>query len=282
MRVSNLPRKYFGIRSSENGRVNFDLSDLRMFLFETFEFFEEKGYFSEAFGSACEDHDDEIGYFDSKSSMFMKAILGKSNLWPLKEHYLNYERDDIFSVIEFLFDHVSKPTEETRHGWNNGCVHYLKFDKPNGQSDFLARINFFLEQYEEGWALSPSGQINSLPLHGFENLFVAELPSSDVITKQRLAEATSKFRRYRSTIDDRRNAVRDLADILERHRSQVKTALLKKDESDLFHLANSFGIRHFNGNQKLEYDQSIWLSWMFYYYLSTIHAVHHIIDRQSK
>ena len=66
--------------------------------------------------------------------------------------------------------------------------------------------------------------------------------------------------------------VRDLADVLEYIRKQVKVVLLKKDESELFDLANNFGIRHFNETQKLEYDRAVWLSWMFYHYPATIHA----------
>lgn len=78
---------------------------------------------------------------------------------------------------------------------------------------------------------------------------------------------------------DRRDAVRDLADVLESLRSEAKTVLTKRDEADLFNLANNFGIRHFNAQQKMEYDQDIWLSWMFYYYLATIHAVTRLIER---
>ena len=44
-------------------------------------------------------------------------------------------------------------------------------------------------------------------------------------------------------------------------------------ERDLFNLANNFGIRHHNDHQKTSYDANIWLSWMFYFYLATIHVV---------
>lgn len=43
--------------------------------------------------------------------------------------------------------------------------------------------------------------------------------------------------------------------------------------SDLFQIANEFGVRHHNQKQKQKtnYDERIWLSWMFYYYLANIH-----------
>ena len=52
----------------------------------------------------------------------------------------------------------------------------------------------------------------------------------------------------------------------------MKAVLTAKDEADLFQLANNFGIRHHNADQKTLYDPAIWCSWMFYYYLATIHA----------
>jgi hypothetical protein len=51
-----------------------------------------------------------------------------------------------------------------------------------------------------------------------------------------------------------------LADVLEWLRPQIKMALLKEDEQDLFNIANNFGIRHMNQNQKLHYDKAVWLS----------------------
>ena len=49
--------------------------------------------------------------------------------------------------------------------------------------------------------------------------------------------------------------------------------LTHQDESDLFKIANNFGIRHHNDRQRTNYDTAIWLSWMFYFYLATIHVV---------
>ena len=73
-------------------------------------------------------------------------------------------------------------------------------------------------------------------------------------------------------MDDRRNAVRELADVLEYLRPQVKDHM-KDDENDLFNIANNFGIRHHNQKQKTRYDQALWLSWIFYVYLAAIHLV---------
>jgi hypothetical protein len=113
-----------------------------------------------------------------------------------------------------------------------------------------------------------------------ENLFTASLPTNDPDNvEQRVQSAILKFRRYRSSLDERRDAIRDLADVLEFLRPQVKTVISKKDESDLFVLANQFGIRHHNEQQKQDYDKAIWYSWMFYYYLVTIYACLRLIKK---
>ncbi|MGY2486212.1 hypothetical protein [Cupriavidus sp. CP313] len=83
-------------------------------------------------------------------------------------------------------------------------------------------------------------------------------------------------------MSERRDAVRDLADVLEFLRGEAKAVLLSKDEADLFNLANNFGIRHHNKEQKTDYDASIWLSWAFYYYLATIHACVRLIERSKQ
>ena len=80
-------------------------------------------------------------------------------------------------------------------------------------------------------------------------------------------------------MDERRDAVRDLADVLEYLRPQVKAVLQKKDESALFEIANNFSIRHHNAQQQGDYDKAIWYSWMFYFYLATIHAAVRLIER---
>jgi len=94
--------------------------------------------------------------------------------------------------------------------------------------------------------------------------------------------AILKFRRYRSSLEDRKDSIRDLADVLEFLRSQLKSVITKNDENDLFNIANNFGIRHHNDLQKIDYDKAIWYSWMFYYYLATIHASVRLIKKNEQ
>lgn len=126
------------------------------------------------------------------------------------------------------------------------------------------------------------GEIMECAQPGMAQLLAADIPTKDKNVASRIEAAISKFRRYRSSFADRRDAIRDLADVLEYLRPQIKNVLIKADEADLFNLANNFGIRHHNQQQKPDYDQAIWLSWMFYFYLATIHACPRMLVKHDR
>jgi hypothetical protein len=209
----------------------------------------------------------------------MMFSLGKAGLWPIADRVVDYSEDDLFSVIEFVFDHVSKPLKGTMHQWNECGMHWEIFDGLAGQADYRASVNVLLARYGDGYDLSPVGEVAELGPAGTESLLTTKLPVEDPKINERVASAISKFRRRQSTVDDRRDAVRDLADVLEYLRPQIKGLLTKKDDGALFTIANEFGIRHHNERQSTNYDTAIWLSWMFYFYLSTIHASVRFIEK---
>jgi hypothetical protein len=143
-------------------------------------------------------------------------------------------------------------------------------------------MNDILADYGPGYELSVHGEILSLPDDSLAPLLDAPLTGGDPNNVQARVEAAKlKYRRRGSTFHDRRDAVRDLADVLEFLRAEARRVLKSKDESDLFNLANNFGIRHHNKEQKTDYDPAIWLSWMFYYYLATIHACVRLIEKAN-
>jgi len=152
-------------------------------------------------------------------------------------------------------------------------MHWTTFSRRAGQNHFREKVNSVLSHYEKRFELSTEGEVLSKPDHGFEGIFVAKLPSNDQGVIGRVRAATVKFRRHGSSLDDRRQAVRDLADVLEFLRPKMQSAITSKDEGGLFNIANNFGIRHHNEKQKTGYETAIWLSWMFYFYLATIHVI---------
>jgi hypothetical protein len=274
-------RRYYSIRTGKNpdaSRYEFPIL-LRLFSHFYLEFL-NKDYFQEDFGYYCVDAGEVSGKlgFDIETQMF--RAIRKPDLWPIQEKCKSYSEDDLFDVIEFLYDHVSKPIDGYCHSYNDCGYHYATFDKKTGQQEFRDGINQILRDYKEGYELSDEGEILESPEQGLENLFAASLPIHDPDNvEQRVQAAILKFRRYRSSLDERRDAIRDLADVLEFLRPQVKTVISKKDEGELFVIANQFGIRHHNDQQKQDYDKAIWYSWMFYYYLATIHACLRLIKK---
>jgi hypothetical protein len=155
--------------------------------------------------------------------------------------------------------------------------------RKNGQLHFRLEINELLADYEDGWELSLRGQILLRGETGLRELLTTDLPENVDRTnvKARVDRATLQFRRRGSSLDDRRQAVRELADVLEFLRPKLKQVMTRKDEGDLFNIANNFGIRHHNEQQQTDYDQAIWLSWMFHFYLATIHMATRRLAHQN-
>jgi hypothetical protein len=124
-------RKYY------SNRKNPDASrlDLPMFLklFKAFYLdFLNKDYFQQNFG--------DLGA-DIEAQMFL--AIRKSDLWPIEEKCNNYSEDDLFDVIEFLYDCVSKPIHRYDE-WSNHGDSYDTFERETGKQEFRDRINQLL------------------------------------------------------------------------------------------------------------------------------------------
>ena len=279
-------REYYSVRTGKNPvgkRLN--LPFLKRLFITVYNDFYYRDYFQEAFGYSCVDAGDVPGKLGSDIEAYILRKLRKTGLWPITANCEDYKEEDLFDIIEFLFDQVSKPrtTGGYYHSYGDCGWHYKYFDKKSGQDEFRAEINQLLLDYGSGYELSAEGEILNLPETGMAPLLEAQLAKCDPENvKARVDNAILKFRRYRSSTEERREAVRELADVLEFLRPKLKDVITSNDESDLFNIANNFGIRHHNQKQKIDYDQSVWLPWMFYYYLGTIHAVLILIENKEK
>lgn len=275
-----MTRRYYSIRTGKNPNgAGIDLAMLRTLFYSVYRGMGDTGYFQEHFGYNCVDEGDVPGKLGVDPGAVMLFTLRKQNIWPFPEKLDGFSEEDLFDVIEFLYDHCSKPVDGRYHNYSQCGWHYHTFDQAAGQADFVSRVGELLRSYGPGYELSQTGEILELASPGAEPLLSADLPVKDHNIQARVNSAISKFRRYRSTPEERRDAVRDLADVLEYLRPQLKLVLDKQDEADLFNIANNFGIRHHNQSQKTNYDQSIWLSWIFYFYLATVHAAVRMVDR---
>ena len=276
-----MAHKYYSQRAGTNPNPDgLPLADVIELFKGLYHQLDADGYFDEAFGFDCVDEGPILGNVRDVEREMLLSIR-KKNLWPITTYADIYTEDDLFDVIEFLYQYVSKPIEGTMHNYAECGMHWETFSKKEGQAIFLEKINQVLEQYSSPFVLSQDGEVLSKPEVGFEQIFEADIPSDDENVRDRIKSAILRYRRHASTLDDRRQAVRDLADVFEYLRPIVKELLTKTDENDLFNIANNFGIRHHNDQQKTSYDTALWLSWMFYFYLATLHVVLRKIAHQS-
>ena len=268
-----MKRAYYSQRTGSNPNPNgLPFPDVVQLFVRVYDQLRSDGYFDEAFGFSCTDAGDILGRVHDVDFEILLAV-HKKNLWPIAECSEDYSEDDLFDLIEFLFQHVSKPIDGHNHTWNECGMHWETFNQQDGQEYYRDRMNAFLTHYERRFELSSDGEVLHQVEAGFEPIFDADIPSEDANVVSRIHAAVLAYRRHGSTVEQRRQAVRDLVDVLEYLRPQVTTFLTRKDEGDLFNLANNFGLRHHNDRQKTGYDAALWLSWMFYFYLATIHVV---------
>jgi hypothetical protein len=268
------------MRTGRKG-VGLALGELRDFFTATYTSFESRGYFQEGLGINCTD-----GYQPGTVGdveLYAYRRLRRKRLFPIRERKVGLNEDEIFDLIEFLFDHASQPVDEGRyHSYSDCGYHYDQFIKGSASEEFRQEINDILKDYGSGYELSPMGEILTLPGGNLEPLLQAPGPTYDPKNIQgRVDAAVQKFRRRNASREDRRDATRDLADVLEFLKPQLQKVLAAKDERDLFEIANNFGIRHHNPKQKTNYDEPIWLSWIFYFYLATIHAATRMISKRQ-
>jgi hypothetical protein len=266
--------------------VGFDLDTMRKLFREVFIYFEHEGYFQQSLGYECVDAGFVAGTLGQSVEGALLLALRKAELAPIRHRIAFYEEDDLFDVIEFLFDHCAKPLDRCYHSFNDCGWHTNPtadtFDRQAGQAEFREKLAPLLEAYGPAYELSVAGEVLALADPGLAPLHDAPLPTPEIDNVAgRVAAAQVKFRRHRSSMNDRRDAIRDLADVLEFLRPQLSGVLNKKDDAALFEIANRFAIRHHNPDQQGNYDKAIWYSWIFYFYLATIHACVRLLEKKK-
>ena len=278
-----MDKKYFSERA---GRVpvemRLDLDKLKEILGTLLRSLINEGYLQESFGYECTDSGFNAGTCSLDLQNEILLTLNKPHLLPFPSSINNWAEDDLFDVIEFIYQYISEPTKKYFHSWNNCGVHATEFNQEQGRNEYRDKINRILNKYDQGFSLSPHGEVVTIPEAHIAPLLEITVPSTDKPNVVNLVEsAIQKFYHHRASLDDQRVAVRSLADVLEYLRPQAKAVLITKDEADLYNIANNFGIRHHNEIQKKEYDYSIWYPWIFQYYLATIHAILGLIEKAS-
>jgi hypothetical protein len=265
-------RAYYSMRMGRRAQ-RIDLATAKRLFTGTFTEMVRNDYFEEFAGYECVDAGQVPGTAGSDIPSFVFRKTLRDDLWPVEANLDRWTEDAFMDAIEFLYDQVSKPIEPRYyHDWSGCGYHDKNFDKAAGRDHYRSEINEILQLLDTGWELSADGEVLRRLDAPVRELLERPLPSTVAgSVQERVDGAIRKFRLRSSSRDDRRDAVRDLVDVLEFLRPQLKQVLTQKDDALLFDMANNFGIRHFNEKQHATYD-AIWLSWMFHFLLATIHA----------
>lgn len=245
---------------------------------------ESRGSLQESFGYDCVDAGFVAGSLGPAIDERMLLILGHEGIWPISvESALDWSEDEFFDIVEFLYDHVSSGDKRFgQHHTFAGCGwHFDRFDRGSARAEYRGRINELLGRLETGYELSEPGEILRSTPDGLAPLLDAELPGLTSDDSDHVAAAIHKFRSRSSTPTQRRDAVRDLADVLESIRADVKAHLFSEDERAIFEIANKFWIRHNKPGERRKYDHEAWWSWLFYLYLDSIALVTRLRQRDS-
>ncbi len=242
---------------------------------------ETRGDFQEHFGYWCVDEGEVPGKFGPRVNDRLLLVLGHENVWPADKTVETWSDDTLFDMVEFMFDHVSRGVEGRNHTFGQCGMHYSSFQAAPAQADFRARANELLTHLEPPYELTAAGEVVRTVPDGVAPLLTTAPRHLPKTQADMVNAAITKYRAHRSTTTDRRDAVRDLADVLENLRVQVKEQMPQKDEAMLFQIANTFWIRHNKPNERREYDHEAWWAWLFYVYLASIALVTHITDRDG-
>ena len=270
-------RAYFSVRtgrSPEHGKI--DLPTLTKMFVNVYTNLHKRKYLFEATAH-------QMGGSYARQAEYAFVRLRKEGLWPPKAG-VEYSEDDVFDLVEFTYDHVSMPIVGQSQGGflSDAAAAFVgqMYDKEAGQEEFRLEINALLRDYRGGWELNERGEILALPDEGLSDLTEAELKTPDEKNVKAVVRAAiRKFHLRGATAEDRKDAVRDLGNVLEFLRTDAKQLLTSKDEDDLFQILNAFGLRHHRRDQKGNYDQDVFMPTLFYYYLNMVHLVLRLQDR---
>jgi hypothetical protein len=263
---AEMKRRYY---SSRTRPQELTLQGLYLKLQHLYLLFRDKDYFSDRAGITKFSVPDQIKHKAVLDLSFQPFLVTK---WTQP----NITEDHIFDTIEFLYDYVSLPTEmanfDPEVAWEKG------------RAEFREEANAFLADYKSGYELTNAGTILALGTDGLQEILHADLiPYDELNVDSKVRHAIAKWRNRRLTLADKKEAIRELADVFEwlKKTKRLGSVLSRKDESAIFEIANNFAIRHHDPKQKANYDPDIWYSWMFHFYLATYHAAIRLLMRRE-
>ncbi|MCZ2810116.1 hypothetical protein O2W15_01580 [Modestobacter sp. VKM Ac-2979] len=279
---SGLPRRpYWSERQGRHTYATFTPTQARRAFAGVVAACDAQSELQEAFGYDCVDEGEVPGTLGTAIEERLLTILGREDLWPIGHRAESWDDDTLFDMMEFLHDHVSTPVSGRFHDYSNCGFHGARFTPEPARSNYRSLVSDILRRMDPGYEMTSQGEIIRAVPDGVAPLLDTAPRQLELSQRQHVEAAITKYRARSSTRTDRRDAVRDLADVLEHLRDDVKATMPSKDEAMLFEMANRFWIRHNRPGEHRDYDHDAWWSWLFYVYLASIALVTHLADRDS-
>ncbi len=277
-----MAKKYY---TSRVKGLKLNINDLYYKLQNIYLFFKNKDYFKDLarITKDTKNIPDAIKYDASIKLSFQPFPITK---WE----EVDVTENNLFDVIEFFYDYISKPGDlveriDNDSGYNYRYLDYDSYDREKGKKEYIEYINIVLNDYADGYELSNEGEIISLGENGLKYILNADIvPYDDRNVDSRIADAIKKWLKRNQSLNERKETIRILADVFEwlKRSKKLQNVLDKKDDKIIFEIINEFEIRHHNPNQKSNYDKKIWYSWMFHFYLATYHAIIRLLIKSEK
>lgn len=265
-------KQYYSQRNNPDSKITLDV--LKQIFLDYYWELDTRGYLDEWLGQE-DNWGSRYGGIVSNPEAYVLRKLRKK-LWPIHEHINEYSEEDLLTMLEFLHDHISVPSTKAQGG----------YDTELAQKIYREEVGPILVDFSAGFELNTEGEVVFVEPVGMDRLLTANIPAPASVDKELIRTVDgciSKFRSRRSSLDDRKSVLIELAGVFEalKKNQQLSSVLNAKDEASVFEFANKFAVRHRDSKQINNYDKDIWLSWAFYYYLATIHAVLRLIERQE-
>lgn len=192
--------------------------------------------------------------------------------------------DDVFELVEIFHDLAARPRSRYYHDYGHDW-HHSDFAKGTGQAIYRWKINTILRDAQVAYCLAADGELRGRLVSAFDDgrmeLLRSATTNAATEDKSRLDHAAALFLKRGSTTEDKRSALKNLADLLEKDRALLKAELFSKDEGALFEIANKFGIRHHTAQQQDDYDEAF-LDWVFWWYLATVELAQRLAARKHE
>jgi len=208
----------------------------------------------------------------------------EKDIYPF-DNYLMHDRgwtiEQLYTVIEFMYMFSIIGVSQSERQSYNTIEDLIAEIEKRGRAYYVEAINYYLQNYDKSIQLSIDGYVCNVDSNAEELInTVIETNATDNIDSL-IIRAKSKFTKINSTIEDKKDAIKDLGDVLERIRDVIYNELLpnekilfntiiNKSENLSFEFLNNYNIRHNNLRQKNLVDKEIFYKYMFYEILNLI------------